>query len=46
MLPNPHTYVNKNEMKNQLKYAKSILGGSLEPNDEVKENFPGPNAYN
>ena len=45
LLPNPQTYVNKNEMKNQNKYAKTILGGSLEPNEEVKDHVPGPGAY-
>lgn len=45
LLPNPQSYINKNEMKNQRYLAKSMLGGSIEPKVQTDNGVPGPGAY-
>jgi hypothetical protein len=45
-MPDPHTYVNKNEMRLQNRQAKSILGGRLEEKQLEDNGIPGPGAYN
>jgi hypothetical protein len=44
-LPGPGSYNVTKEMKDDMKYAKSMLGGSLKEKELVDNGVPGPDAY-